>query len=369
VADRVDVAVIGAGPAGAAAAIALQRLGRSVLLLNGPQPGFRVGESLPPEATPLLQQLGVWEAFCAAGHEPAVCNESAWGSSEIAATSFIRSPYGRGWHLDRPAFDAMLRAHASHAGAATIDGRVCRFVQGSEWELTIEGSGRTKSARAKWLVDATGRTSWLASRLGVKRMQGVPLTASAVMFGRAGDRSPDADRATLVETMPSGWFYTARLPQARRMAIGFTRTADAPRTLDRFLALVEETFHIRRRLDGYDAIGEPWLVAANSSMLEHVAGPGWIAVGDAACAHDPVSSYGITFALHSAIEAAASIDGALDGSMSAITAFELRMRSSFERYAAALEEVYASERRWPESAFWREQDGARNTRKTQNQET
>jgi flavin-dependent dehydrogenase len=309
---------------------------------------------LPPEATPLLQQLGVWETFTASHHSPAVCNESAWGRATVTATSFISTAYGRGWHLDRPAFDALLRHRARDAGTQSIDGRVRHVTRGRPWELTIESIRDHGPIAARWLVDATGRSSWLAARLGVRRVHAGQLTAAAVMFRRAADQPPDPDRTTLVETAPSGWFYTASLPQSRRIAICFARPPDAPRTFERFMEVSAGTVHVRARLAGYEPSAGPWLLAANSSSLERSVGRGWIAVGDAACAHDPVSSYGIVSALATGMRAAAAIDAALDGRMAALTAFELRLRSDFEKYLKTLEEVYAMERRWPENEFWRQ---------------
>jgi 2-polyprenyl-6-methoxyphenol hydroxylase-like FAD-dependent oxidoreductase len=353
VADRVDVAVIGAGPAGTAAAIALRGLGRSVVIVDTARSPIAIGETLPPEATPLLQQLGVWDAFQAAGHSPAVCNESAWGDSTVTATSFIMSAYGRGWHLDRATFDTMLRDRATGAGAGAIDGRVCGIARNGHWFLTVDANGERSTLAAEWIVDATGRASWVAARLGVRRVNGPALTACAVRFERARDRLGDHDRTTLVETVPSGWFYTAPLPPSRRIAVCFTRPADAPRTLELFAELSAGTVHVRRRLRNYRPFAGPWLFAANSSALERPTGDGWLAAGDAACAHDPVSSYGIMSALGTGLHAAEAIDAALKGRRAAIVAFELRLRSGFEKYLRQLDDVYGTERRWPDNPFWR----------------
>jgi len=354
VAEPIDVAVLGAGPAGAAAAIALRGHARSVVLIDHARSSPVVGEALPPEATPLLQQLGVWDRFTVGGHVPAVANESAWGSATLTVTSFITTAYGRGWHLDRQAFDTMLRDRARDVGADLVDGRVHRVWRDGHWHVSIAANGSHRTLDATWIVDATGRASWLAAQLGVRRRHVGQLTAAAVMFHRLADEREDPDRTTLVETTPSGWFYTAPLADGDRMAVCFTRPAPAPRTLARFAEAAAATVRVRARLAGYQPIAGPWLFAANSSALERSSGDGWIAVGDAACAHDPVSSYGLVSALGTATRAAAAIDAALGGRMAAITAYELHLRSHFEKYLRTLDEVYGMERRWPESTFWRQ---------------
>jgi len=59
-----DVIVLGAGPAGAAAARRLQQWGcRAALIERSRLDAPRVGESLAPSTQPLLQELGVWPRF------------------------------------------------------------------------------------------------------------------------------------------------------------------------------------------------------------------------------------------------------------------------------------------------------------------
>ncbi len=113
-----DVAVLGGGPAGAATALELARRGRSVVLLEATRfDGPRVGETLPPEANPLLRRLGVWDAFLASGPLESPGIVSVWGSPRPSETDFIANRHGPGWHVDRNAFDALLCAAAADAGA------------------------------------------------------------------------------------------------------------------------------------------------------------------------------------------------------------------------------------------------------------
>src|SRR4051794_7742445 len=109
-----DTLVIGGGPAGCAAAIALARGGHSVCIVEDRQAGdFKVGESLPPAIKPLLQTLGAMTACNGEWAIPSHGNQSAWGSPRLTDTDFIRDPNGHGWHLDRAQFDAELRTVAA----------------------------------------------------------------------------------------------------------------------------------------------------------------------------------------------------------------------------------------------------------------
>lgn len=112
-----DVAIVGAGPAGAATALGLARKGFSVALICPRRSGWHVGETVPPTIVKPLSGLGLWEAFVAARHSEAPGTVVAWGSSRPFENDFIVNAYGPGWHLDRAGFDAMIVTAARAAGA------------------------------------------------------------------------------------------------------------------------------------------------------------------------------------------------------------------------------------------------------------
>ena len=134
--------MIGGGPAGSAAALALARRGRSTILLERSNyGGQRVGETLPPAIQKLLVSLGVWGQFLADGHSPSFGTESAWGRADLHANHFIFNPYGSGWHVDRARFDAMLARAAEDAGASVYPGAQltgCEEDNAGVWRIEIE---------------------------------------------------------------------------------------------------------------------------------------------------------------------------------------------------------------------------------------
>ncbi|HEX6094943.1 MAG TPA: tryptophan 7-halogenase [Thermoanaerobaculia bacterium] len=325
-----DVAIAGAGPAGSAAAIALARKGARVAVNVGrgfsPPPGgraearptFAFGESLVPSARTLLTELGVWDRFLADAHAPCYGNLSAWGTSELAEQDFIRSPYGHGWHLDRASFDAMLRDAARDAGAVVLD------------ELPP----------ARWTIDATGRASAVARARGVHRVPHDKLVAFFAVF--TSDRGSDHDSRTLVESVPDGWFHTARLPDSSRVVTFFTDGARAS-----WQPALRGTTHVARILGehGYTQASPIRSADARSARLERFHGDGWLAAGDAALSFDPLSSQGILAALYSGVKAAnAVLSGDLDGYSAALT-------SLWDAFLTNQKAYYAMESRW-RTPFW-----------------
>lgn len=339
-----DIAIIGAGPAGAATALALARRGYLVALLEQSNYDLpRVGETLPPSIRKLLVQLGVWERFLQQNHSPAFGVRSIWGRDETYSNDFIFNPYGAGWHVTRPAFDSMLTLAARDAGAKIHMGarlRTCVRDPAGAWLL--DGV----NLRAKFLVDATGRNSSIARRLGARRRKCDRLIGVAGFFA---SESGARDSFTLIESIETGWWYSAQLPD-RKLVAAFMTDADLRRDWKDMLGLAP---HTAARLDRHTLTGDLLLRSAESSILEPAAGDRWLAVGDAASAFDPLSSQGIYAALDSGLCAAAAIDSHFKGDTAACAAYAASVGHHFDKYLQTQATYYNRELRWPDSPFWK----------------
>ena len=98
--------------------------------------------------------------------------------------------------------------------------------------------------------------------------------------------------------------------------------------------------------------------AAPSSLLSAPFGNAWLAVGDAACSYDPITSAGITKALlhgHEAGEALA--DRLATGRDTKLRAYSERILADFRKYAQLRAQLYASEQRFSDADFWRHRRG------------
>jgi flavin-dependent dehydrogenase len=353
--------VAGGGPAGAAAALALARGGRGVLLLDDAPPGaFRVGEALPPAGRRLLRELGVLDRFLADGHLPCHGNLSSWGSPALHATDFFFSLDGHGWQLDRARFDALLRDAARAAGAVVRSGT---RMSGAEpdgdggWRLALsEGGGAAEEVRCDWLVDATGRRAAVARRQGAARLSDDALVAFHARFRPA--REGDRDGRTLIEAVPDGWWYTALVPSGERVVAFLTDAdlADRPALLteDGFARRLAGAEHVRAALDafGFRMHGRPRGADAGSARLDRFAGPGWLAAGDAAVSYDPLSSQGIRTALYTGMRAGQALCAHLDGDGGALDGYARMLEDVHRAYVGHRAEFYADERRWADRPFW-----------------
>lgn len=341
----VDVAIVGGGPAGSAAAIALSRCGYSVALLErSAYAGVRIGETLAPSVRRLLTSLDVWDEFVAQKHARSWGIRSAWGTGELYENDFIANPYGVGWHVDRARFDAMLARAAGRAGATLHVGAHVRSCEESSsgW---VARFGPRRRLRAKFLIDATGRRSSLARLLGVRRTCHDRLIGAAIFFRAAGP-----DSFTLVEASARGWWYSARLQGGRLVAAYMTDADLYGKSWRRHL---HRAPHTRARLAGLTLESGPQVFSASSSRLETPCGRNWLAVGDAAMAFDPLSSQGVFRAIESGLEAAAAIDAHFAGAMDALPEYARSLQERFQKYLAVRAAYYGRERRWLQSEFWR----------------
>lgn len=349
--EAFDVGILGGGPAGVALAAALAQDGARVAVFERTAYGQpRWGETVGPEARPMLERLGAWEGFLATRPIPCQAVYSAWGGEELIGQPSLLHPLGEGWHVDRSAVDAMLAEGAERAGASVRRGcgycRVSR--QGQDWTIApAEG----EAARTRLLVDASGRGApATAGQLRGRRWERFDqlVAVSAVLRHRF---PPDGETALTIEAVEHGWWYAAPLP-GNRLVVTYLTDADllaagrAEATATFWRDELADTRHIAPivvQTDGFD--GKPGVrtVRAESGMgVANV--EGFLAAGDAAFARDPLSGSGFLHALQAAERAAGLIRSGVSGDEPAVDP---------KPYLAERARYYGMEQRWPESAFWK----------------
>jgi flavin-dependent dehydrogenase len=359
--DDYDVVILGGGPAGCATALTLAGLGmfRVLVVEAGRYEAVRIGESIPPDIRVVLEELGVWQDFLKENHEPCLGSCSSWGADELGYNDFLFNPLGNGWHLDRKRFDAFLARKVLQHGNALVTGTRfdgCERAAADGFRLRLKGDdGQARMVGARFVVDATGMRSSFARCMGASRLFLDQLLCITAFFELPG--SANFSKLTMLEAVEYGWWYAARLPN-RRLAVAVASDPkiikqNALRRRNHFLGHLEKTSHISAELAGCHFVDDCQMTcAAPSFFLDQVGGNGWLAVGDAASAYDPISSQGIYKALSDGSRAGEAIAASLRGSDIRLGEYRLSIASRFQQYLANRNFFYGLEQRWPKSDFW-----------------
>lgn len=350
-----DVAIVGGGPGGSATAISLlaHAPSLSVILIEATNyDTCRLGETLPPPTRSILEHLDLWDAFCALRPREVFSTTAVWGGPAPLDNDFIFMPANTGWHVDRTSFDRMLATEAENRGATLLLGTSLRDVQqrGDDWQLTLS-KGAALSAR--FIIDATGGKATLARRFGAQFVSLDNLVGVARFLEGGCD-----DPRLLVEAFEYGWWYTAGLPNGKRIT-GCITDADLAQQMK-----LGETEEWERRLANAPTVAtlmreckatSPIIIRSTASRrLEPVATEHWLAVGDAASRFDPLSSQGIFKAIRSGIFASYAIgDWLIQGDTSGLQRYCRYVAEEFRNYSEVRANYYSQEQRWPASQFWR----------------
>lgn len=354
-----DVAIVGGGVAGCAAAIALARMGYSVVVFE--RTGYeqsRIGETLPPRARVLLEQLGVWQEFVGDGHLPSSGSLAAWGSEELHENQFLFNPYGPGWHLDRRKFESRFAQWAEAAGARVLRHvrvREIRSLADRGWRIDVERTTRRESIDCAVVIDASGRASFVGRRLGAARVDYDKLVGVYAFCRTPTDLN---DTRTMVEAARNGWWYSSYLPDAGLAAAFMSDAHLLPRGARALHAYwrqeLDATMYTRGRVNSARPMAMVHTIRANSYRMTAVIGENWLAVGDAAMAFDPLSSQGLYNALSSAIEASRAVQQHFTGDRTGLRDYATREQQRFTRFLEMRSAYYGRELRWRDSAFWQQ---------------
>jgi flavin-dependent dehydrogenase len=328
--SRKNVIVIGGGPAGTTAATLLAQRGVKVTLFERDHfPRFHIGESLIPETFWVLERLNMIPKL---RNSPFVKKYSVQFITEKGKLSepfyfWDNKPHesSQTWQVTRADFDKLLLDNAREHGVDVHEGvRVLEVLFEGERAVGVkiqEENGTQREVRADAIVDASGQSSMIMSRLGLREWDPVLKKAALWTYWKGAERGVGKDEgATLVIQVKdkTGWFWY--IPQHDDIiSVGVVAAYDylfKNRPGKDYEAIyfeeVERCPGVQSRIANATRADEFRAAKEYSYRATRAAGDGWVLVGDAFGFLDPLYSSGVLLALKSGSLAADALAEGLE---------------------------------------------------------
>ena len=351
-----DAIVVGAGPAGAAAALELARAGRSVCLIErGPFPGSknmyggviygRILDTLIPawwEEAPVQRWVTRRSTMIMTGDQAVTVDfrNEAWGAA----------PYN-GATAYRPDFDAWLASKATDAGAVLVcSTTVTGLLREGGRTVGVRTDRPDGDLRASVVIACDGVNSFLAKEagmyphtdpsnftVGVKETIALPRAVIDERFGVRGDHGVDIEIIGCTGEVPGGGFvYTNGESLAVGLVLSLPQLAAGDTRPEELLRRMKSHPAIAPLVEGGEVLeySAHVIPEAGYDMMPELIGDGILVAGDAAamCLAAGIWLEGVNFAIGSGAEAgraAARAIGRGDTTSSGLADYRRRLESTF----------------------------------------
>ncbi|WP_407150960.1 NAD(P)/FAD-dependent oxidoreductase [Bradyrhizobium sp. ORS 86] len=350
-----EVCVIGGGPAGAAFAARLARLGHEVVVIERsafPRP--HIGEAMAPSIWTVLDLLGIRDAIAQAGFVRVEKSVLRWAGD---TDEDVSPPPGRfGLMVERGRFDAILLDAARKAGARVLQPARAKAPRaGSEgWLVPVEAGEGSMVIEARFLVDAAGRYS------NIRKTDQPTGPRTVAVSGNWRDTSFAPGR-NHVEAGATCWYWGAPRPDGAFCAMVFV---DADQSHGRRRHDLEADY--RGRLSESSLLRDCLRGRMEGRVRLHEASPhqsaicvteNSIKIGEASFSLDPLSSQGVQAAMNSGLQAAIVVHTMLtrpEDARAAMTFYRDSRKDTVERHRAAAARHYAAVAGMTSARFWHE---------------
>lgn len=370
--DHRTVVVIGGGPGGSTAAALLARAGADTLLLERDVfPRYHIGESLAASCRSIMDLSGALPDVEAFGFPIKRGALLRWGGESDWTVDWadLFGPNVSSWQVDRDNFDHILLRNAERQGANVVQNASAKRVlfEGDravalEWAHN-DSPDTLQTTSFDYLVDASGRAGILTRQhFRNRRPHDVFRNVAIWGYWDGGERLPGTPEGGInVVSSDDGWYWVIPL-MGNQTSVGFVTHQDNFLKLRKSFSSTEELLHrlidesstVRSLIAGARYYAPARIESDFSYVSERFCGPGYFAIGDAACFLDPLLSTGVHLAMYSAMLASAGIMSTLRNEVAeekAMAFFESLYHRAYERLLILVSGVY-EQYRGKQSYFW-----------------
>ena len=330
-----DVIVIGGGPGGSTVSTLIAKAGYKVELFEREHfPRFHIGESLIPHTYHVLKRLDMLPKMQASRfvkkYSVQFINQQGRLSEPFYFLDHKPHESSQTWQVVRSEFDHMMLTNAREHGVTVHEGaRVLEVLFEGDRCVGVrvqEEGGPEREVRAKIVIDASGQSSMIASRLKLREWDPVLRKGALWTYweGAFRDKGRDEGATIVIQTQQKkGWFWYIPLYNDV-VSVGVVAAYDYlfkdRGDQDNEAIYFEEVARcpgVEPRLAKARRVGPFRAAKEYSYRARQAAGPGWVLVGDAFGFLDPLYSSGVLLALTSGQMAAdAVIEGLKSGDTS-----------------------------------------------------
>lgn len=334
--ERYDVAIIGAGPAGATAAALLAAKGRRVVLIDRskfPRPAPCAGW-LSSGAMPLLQKLGI--------------DTKPIADRAFRDVTFYRADFSQrakpaftepaGYLIDRMRFDHELVRAAARAGTTFLEGKAAAKFKLKESAVVVELADQSQ-LESRLLMLAAGRGSELLARVGIPlRAAVLPLWIAQVVAEVPPAVAPKTPYVGIVLGLDQAGSFAMCCVGPERLSLGVNWMGESRQVVPTLARVCRQMFEhgaVPVDLSSQAATAQVIRSPASAALdMETHVGKHTLVIGESGGFIAAASSEGIYPAMWSGQIAADVADEALDSvhSQDALMSFDSQWRMKMADY-------------------------------------
>jgi flavin-dependent dehydrogenase len=314
--EKLDVLVIGAGPAGTVAASIINKAGFKVKIVEKQKfPRFVIGESLLPRCMEALTEAGFVDALKEKGFQQK-SGAKFVKNGKICDYSFadqFTAGWNWTWQVPRAEFDKTLADTVESMGVPVSYETTVTAIKfdGSDSVTTVEDQHGNKSEiEARFIIDGSGYGRVIPRLFNLDRPSNLPprkaLFAHTVDLKLSLDDEPN--RITIIVHKPGVWVWVIPFSSGIT-SVGFVGNpeffsdyeGDNEKVLRQLIATQP---YLAERLKDVEFVFEPRILQSWSSTTDRFYGEGFVLTGNVTEFLDPVFSSGVTLATVSSQKAA-----------------------------------------------------------------